>query len=1181
MTDKTKSLIYTQKPKNFRYSHSSSNSTENSEIDYNLYCFSQGYKTREKGYWRGVLRNKQVDFDLRFNKEWNYPIVFDDDDIGKTLEYLNKSSDLKSSNELISFVNDNDIKWDSKGFQNFKKVQLKAGISKKNNKEWLLSNGVKRSSQGVELRTQNYKQFEESEKNKEMKKNKLPEDKNAKNQYQIGQWTADKAQKSYKTANDTYNTYNTLSSSANINEQKGKKGSAYTPSGQGKRIDTNFLGQSTPIDSSKRNLATEYNYDQYKRQNLDKKIDSANIGKDKGYDKSKQGMQPKSQTQSQFNKYGKDALNQGYNYNISTTKGYGTEKPTDYITNYATQKDRQEFKYGQKGVPADQKSNIYPKKPTDLKKPDVNKYYLSVDKVKKDKREKIERKPGKRSHERIYSSGKKKLVLDEYGQPLKNTSRLDVSTEKKKPKRERLDNISRLEVNMKSPKKERPQRIPGSRKHERIHSSKKKRKQSYDSEGRPLTNTIRLNVDTSKKKPKRERLDNISKLDVSLDKDNKYTVKKSGSFDKQPRTSYQPDYGTATKNKVKPKVTTDKKYDLKGKPQTGLESKYGKPQNKTTTTQQKRQPIYPDSKPQKTYQPPYSDTKTKPQIQPTSSYTRGQAGTGQQPYYTQPDYSKYNKYQSQTDKKVKESGKKDDKYRQPEKPGYVNQFNLGDKKYQTTLDKQKPIDKNLGSVDYKLKWQTKTTDKKSPQYGIAPDYQQYYKSSRTEQKPGELAPKTNYGTNVTFGTPSQLNTAATIGKTSRLDKMGKSVDRKIDLLSGDTFKKSPIYQSSQKQPYGQTTTNYQKVIPSSQRYPSAPKKPTPGTSKKVPSATIQTPTKKQKLDQYKKPPYTQQQMLNKPESSYKKAQKGTDSIKTDMSKYYQKQTPQSKKQKDAKDAKHKKATGEPEIYEYYPISKTASKPDKYNKNKNVTKQFNYDDLYEYNPVTKVYEYKPGKIKKPQTTDHKRGGALSTDSRYKEDYSSLAKTKATTTNKYLPDTKQISINLDKYMTGQANKKTTKTPSFSYQKDRLVNGYGDNAKGNQAKNNRYLLSPFSDQKSSLQNTSPNLRNSMAYFKCKFLTTKQVCEKFWKSIDSGELSSSMFDSTKVSARNSAAASKLSNFLSPDKYRFSKVSDQNTDYTMKNNGKNKGMIYSNSDAYYKNITDGRQSYQTGFKYN
>ena len=172
MTDKTKSLLYSQKPNNFRYSHSSSNSTENTEIDYNLYCFSQGYKNREKGYWRGVLRNKYVDFDLRFNKEWNRRIELEDDDITKTLEAFKKANELKSSNELISFVNDHDISWDSNGFQNFKNIQLKAGPKKIKNKEWLLSNGVKRGT-GVELRTQNYKQFEESEKNKELKWKKV------------------------------------------------------------------------------------------------------------------------------------------------------------------------------------------------------------------------------------------------------------------------------------------------------------------------------------------------------------------------------------------------------------------------------------------------------------------------------------------------------------------------------------------------------------------------------------------------------------------------------------------------------------------------------------------------------------------------------------------------------------------------------------------------------------------------------------------------------------------------------------------------------------------------------------------------------------------------------------------------------------------------------------------------
>ena len=56
---------------NYGYFQSYLNSNEKSENDYNLYCFNQGYKNHEKGYWRGVLRNKNIDFDLRFNKEWN------------------------------------------------------------------------------------------------------------------------------------------------------------------------------------------------------------------------------------------------------------------------------------------------------------------------------------------------------------------------------------------------------------------------------------------------------------------------------------------------------------------------------------------------------------------------------------------------------------------------------------------------------------------------------------------------------------------------------------------------------------------------------------------------------------------------------------------------------------------------------------------------------------------------------------------------------------------------------------------------------------------------------------------------------------------------------------------------------------------------------------------------------
>ena len=69
-----------------------------------------------------------------------------------------------------------------------------------------------------------------------------------------------------------------------------------------------------------------------------------------------------------------------------------------------------------------------------------------------------------------------------------------------KEKKERFENRVSVEISV-GKKKKLEGRKPESRKHSRIHSSKKKRI-SVDSEGKPLTNTRRLNVDTSKKKEK-------------------------------------------------------------------------------------------------------------------------------------------------------------------------------------------------------------------------------------------------------------------------------------------------------------------------------------------------------------------------------------------------------------------------------------------------------------------------------------------------------------------------------------------------------------------------------------------------------------------------------------------------------------------------------------------------------
>jgi hypothetical protein len=168
MKDNIKTKYSSKINPTFRYSHTtSSNSSETSELDYNFYCYSQGFKNREKGYWRGVLRGKNVDYDLRNNKEWNHRIELEDDEFDKTY-YSSKKSDLqfrgsdRFSKEYITLINDSEIGWDTSLFKKFQKYQQLNGIRKNMNREWLLSNGIKRGS-GTEIRSQTYKQFETSE----------------------------------------------------------------------------------------------------------------------------------------------------------------------------------------------------------------------------------------------------------------------------------------------------------------------------------------------------------------------------------------------------------------------------------------------------------------------------------------------------------------------------------------------------------------------------------------------------------------------------------------------------------------------------------------------------------------------------------------------------------------------------------------------------------------------------------------------------------------------------------------------------------------------------------------------------------------------------------------------------------------------------------------------------------
>ena len=1611
MTDKTKSLLTMQTNPNFRYSQSSLNSTESSENDYNLYCFSQGYKNHEKGYWRGVLRNKNVDFDLRFNKDWNRRIELEGDDFEKGDSLLQSSTQF--SNEFIKFVNDNEIAWDFGRFQNFKKKQMQSGVKKQKNKEWLLSNGVKRNAGAVDLRTQNYKQFEENEKNKELKKaalynqGKLYEVKTGylagkQYQYSDNKGTAEKLIKSLKTASDTYKTFNTQTESTNINEQRGSYGT-YGTADKNKRIEISFTGDKSPKDFQKGNLETEYTSSQYQKPKFDKNISASGKGaKDKSYDIFKnQGIQSKYQIQSDKKQYTRGTIDQG-DKKVSPKP---FELKSSYGTGYTTsKKSLQEFKYGQKGTYSDQKDNLYVKRSSDVDRPanlgrleisvekkkkekeerepgsrtyeklysskkrklsydkdgkpltntarlnvstekkkppreridnfsrlevsmdqnnrptfqrkgssdfvrtesaklgpkkdydttvskqiktekklqidkkyDITKqktepftfnktdykktkpqqtlqaistysrtklqqtpqqtheisylkkqpqgqslsqqkllktsytsrttqqqikpspYYTSKPKdyskqglydktskqttyatsgqtkpqidyskytkyqsytdqklkgiskiedkykqqqkpslvkkfdftdkkekpkefrkqqttydlqkltkktqvgkpgqytiqerrsddrpenlgrlevsVEKKKKEKVERKPGSRTHERLCSSKKRKLSYDKDGKPLKNTARLNVSTEKKKEKRERLDNIGRLEISAEKKKKERVERKPGSRKHDRIHSSKKKRKISYDKDGKPLTNTARLNVSTEKKKPPRERLDNLSKLDISVEGKKKPRLeRKPGSrkhdrihsSKKKRKISYDKD-GKPLTNTARLNVSTEKKkpprerlvnysrleVSVEGKKKEKIERKpTSRKHERVLSSKKKRKISYDkDGKPlTNTARLNVSIEKKKPPRERLDNYSRLEVsveGKKKEKIERKPTSRKHDRvlsskkkrkisYDSQgrpltntsrlkvgfeknklkyietdeydqsknkdrfdtfiktkTEFALKKYQTTSKQYGQKQGTQGISSFSLYDKyptqkpqdktslriqpnqyqKYQkpqeqkisstqhirqySGLDKMQSIDttkpsykypvsgkkeissyergiKRYPTSNYLSQAQTSTSYQKNKQYGIKPDYQHYDISSRTQSQQGTY--KDNVGT-YTSGS-SQLNTAATRSKYGR---MNKSVEGSNKFLFGD------------KKPYGDKISNItqdtKKYIAPGQRASSAPKKPA-GPDRRRHTGYQQTPNK---ISQ--------------------DGRKPSDTVKIDLSKYLQKQPSTAQK------AKPNDKSNVPEIYEYYPLSKTAQKiqlikPKKSSitgtnvqyqsqtgkKEKYKTPNISESDIYEYNPK-KSYK---------GITDKSRA---------------------------------ININLDKYTSGRGQRdkfntlqfKSVKTPSYSYQKDRNIT-YGDNARAGQALNNRYQLSPSSEEnkKDSSQRTRTNQNNryssvgpssdrrGMAYFKLQFLTTKQVCEKFWKQIDNGELSSSMFDPP---MRYSVTASKLKNFLSPEKNRQSKfsMSNENTEFTAKHNnlggysGKfgNKEMSNSTSESYLKNTREVRQSYKSGF---
>ena len=438
-----------------------------------------------------MLRNKNIDFALRLNKEWNRKIELEDD-----VSFTDTQSEISSlETDLISHMNEAEIGWDKNLFQNFKKQQ--AGTKKYKNKEWKLSNGVKRNQ--VELRTLNYKQFEENERNKKLKKVEKGTDNNLyhknniilnDNRYQLSDKT-----KKYESGENIY--------SYNRNEQTG----IYQYGKQGKGFAAYTSGKKTKNNIYQRNNVSENKYYGAKRQEIA-------FGQNYNRDRKGNDLHVEAFTLDDRPK------NLGrLEVSVERKKKEKIErKPEDRIyVRLCSSKKKKKPILDEKGqpIPNTSRINIDTSKKKEKKERLENRSRLEVSVERKKK--KVQRKTRSRSHERVFSSKKKrKVILDKYGKPITNTSKKYVNTSKKKEPKERLENRSRLEVSVER-KKKKVQRKTKSRSHSRIQSSTK-RKLSVDSEGNPLSNTRRLNVDTSKKKEKKERLPNTSRLEVSVEK---------------------------------------------------------------------------------------------------------------------------------------------------------------------------------------------------------------------------------------------------------------------------------------------------------------------------------------------------------------------------------------------------------------------------------------------------------------------------------------------------------------------------------------------------------------------------------------------------------------------------------------------------------------------------------------
>ena len=649
-----------------------------------------------------------------------------------------------------------------------------------------------------------------------------------------------------------------------------------------------------------------------------------------------------------------------------------------------------------------------------------------------------------------------------------------------------------MEISEEKKKKKSVERKIVPRINERIHSSKKKRKESLDKYGKPLTNISRVNINTSKKKPPKERLENTSRLEISAERKKKKRIERKPESRKHRRYSSSKKRKLSVDSEGRPLPNTKRLNIDTSKKKEPKERLENRARLEISAERKKKKSI--EKKPESRKHRRYSSNKKKKlsvdsKGNPLPNTSRKNIDTSKK---KAPKERLVNTSRMEISAEIKKK-KSIDKKLQSRKHSIIT----SPKKRKVSLDKEgKPLTNvsrlrvgiERGEVKYaQIEDFDKYEDKSHQRHQVFATESKYNKSItkyttmktpiKTKENGKEKTGTVKHQRNNTQIVQLPIKKPTEAGqaffsnkyKYEKITKEDKEKQAAKDLLTKKTQQTSGTTYS----------TNLKYGI---------------STSRLNTAATNTSDKQTKRFDKGFNMPKTD--LFGKKDKAPAQAQisrnysynKDLITKKNNLNTNVKEKTKETIKPKGKTLSENKKL----DFSKYYKVCKTEKKQQTTQYQKPIDK-INGKDVYEYIPIPQVNKY-------PKTAQKSSNGKQ----------------------------KEYSIDVNKY-TGLFDKLNNK-----YQ----VTEASEETKSSENKRNR---SNIPNNKFSF---SPN---TMGFFKLQFVTTKQVVQKFWSSIDNGDLSISMFDPQ----RNS---SKLSVYLSPEKNRMSKISTSidTTEYTKYRNSEN-----------------------------